>query len=136
MKQKLDFVTNSSSTSFVVVCKEDISAEEFVNHLWDNGLGDVIKNQLVSNIRNGFQKGVNEIYASSEDYDNLFSFIFYNFEGFWWNKTLGNEKFLMQQGCKDTFIDERIENDDGLINEFPPDFKPMIEDYIKNNLGK
>ena len=98
MRKKLDFVTNSSSTSFVILCKEELSVEEFINNLWESGLGDRIKKELIRTLNNSsfpfFQKGVNKISANSDDYDCLFSQLFYNFSDLWWKKFLEMINFV------------------------------------------
>jgi len=136
MRKKLDFVTNSSSTSFVILCKEELSVEEFINNLWEGGFGDKIKEELIRTLSSRsfpLQKGVNKMSASSDDYDCLFSQLFYNFPDLWWKKDIRNDKFCMNEGYVDSFVDDRSLNDDEFLKSFPEEYHPLIEEYIKAN---
>lgn len=137
MKLKLDFVTNSSSTSFIIACKKKLTAEEFVNNLWKNGLGEAIKEILINNLRCGkfpLEKGVNGIHAYSENYDNLFDQIFYNFSETVLENLDDGDDFAIREGCIETFTDE-IEEEreycEEFLNKFPSNLRGLIEEFIK-----
>lgn len=132
MRKKLDYVTNSSSTSFVILCKEKLSAEEFINNLWEGGLGDRIKKELITDAKSFLlQKGVNEISVNSDDYDSLFSQLFYIFSELWYDKDLGNDKFHMKEGNEEQFLDS--DDDNKFLKSFPEEYHFLIEEYIEDN---
>jgi len=136
LRKKLDFVTNSSSTSFVILCKKVLTAEEFINHMWDSGLGDRIKKELIKTMCDRvfpLKVGVNDLSVYSDNYDSLFSQFLYNFPDLWWNNKFEGNYFCMKEGDSGLFIDERNCDDESFLQGFPEEYHQMIEDYIEAN---
>jgi len=135
LRIKQDFVTNSSSTSFLVVCRKELTAENFINNLWNSGLGDKIKEKLIRDVNDHgfpFKEGLHDIHAYSDDTDSLFSQLFYYFDELWWNKILtDNTSFAMREGCCVESLMEDLEYVDEIKKDFSLEFQHVIDNYIK-----
>lgn len=134
MKRNSDFVTNSSSTSYLLINKKEITAEEFVEKLWRNGLEKAIKDNLVKGVKDLFplRKGLNEISAYS-DCDDMFSqlFTYPDIPGIY--KGINCEDFWIREGCIEhvEFDDDGEYNYKEYVDTVPEEYRKIIDEHNK-----
>lgn len=134
MKKNSDFVTNSSSTSYLLINKKEITVEEFIEKLWRNGLEKAIKDNLVKSVRDCFpmKKGVNEITAYSDN-DDIFSQLFTYPDIPDIYKGIDCEDFLIREGCVEHA--ELDDNGEHIYKEYvetiPEEYQEIINEHNK-----